>query len=184
MRGVWAVLLALATGTGVRASYTYYDSDSFQPINANNWTVNGTISGNAGLTSSSATGGSVISSVAVPGTPNEYEVKATISLKGSGGDYDLYLRASNDALHGPSPAGTYYVVELDNPSFLDGGCTANLTLYKRVSGVITALPSALVPCHDGMVIRAVYTALNRIEVYMDDPQPGQLELCEVYRLYR
>ena len=63
-----------------------------------------------------------------------------------GGNYSLYLRATQDALAGPAASGSYYVVELQNPVFTNGICSATLAAYKRQNGVVTALTSFALGC--------------------------------------
>ncbi|MGA2591426.1 MAG: hypothetical protein ABSH32_16015 [Bryobacteraceae bacterium] len=136
--------------------YKYYYTDTLESINTANWTQNGTLAvlPTWGLSATSSGGGSLISKVAVggPSTTN-YEVNMTVALKASGGYYVEYLRATSNALTGQ---GTYFSVELQNPTFgSTGACTATMAAYQRVSGVVTALYSAPAACHDGMQVRSV-----------------------------
>lgn len=120
---VKARYLALAVVITVicSGSYTYYYSDSYNSINSSYWTQNGALSAGSGLTSSDSSGGSLISTQAAPGISSEYEVKSTLTLTQSGGTYSTYLRASSNALSGPSARGTAYVIEVQNPTFSGGG---------------------------------------------------------------
>src|SRR5712692_5965587 len=105
------------------AAYTYYYSDTLTTISTANWTQNGSVTATgAGLTATSANGGSLISKIAVPGGMSQYEVKITLTLAASGGTYVSYLRASTDAMSGPAAQGTYFSVELQNPTFSGGNC--------------------------------------------------------------
>lgn len=141
--------------TASSTGYQYYNTDTLQTISSANWNQNGIVSGAQyyGLQATSSGGGSLISKVAVqsPNTAN-YEVNSTLSLKTSGGVYVQYLRASNDALTGQ---GSYFSVELQNPTFhaSTGTCTATLAAYQ--SGSSTALYSTPVACQDGMEVRTV-----------------------------
>ena len=131
-------LLRLIAAMPLMAAYVYFFSDTFSGgISSTNWYTNGTISGGAsGLASTAANGGSVIYKPAIPDGSSEYEVKANVTFGGTGGAMTFYGRASNDALDGPAPAGTYYSFELA-PTVTGSTCTLVLTVSKRVSGTIT-----------------------------------------------
>ena len=148
--------------------YRYYFSDKLATLSADNWTVRGEASSmNGGLSSSSANGAAMLSRLAVPDGSSEYEVRATLNLKQSGGVYTVYLHASADAMAGPGAAGSYYAVELQNPTFTDKGCTATLEISKRSSESVTSLHSETVACNDGMVLRAVSAADGHIGVWLN-----------------
>ncbi len=89
-------------------------------------------------------------------------MKATLALKhlsGSGGNYDLYLEASADARYGPTSSGSFYVIELQDPTPTGNGFySATLALYKRVNGGITSMSSTAISVRDGSVLRVVYVA--------------------------
>jgi RHS repeat-associated protein len=151
--------------------YQYYYSDTFSSINPAAWYQNGAglTTNSAGLTSADANGGSLISKAGVPDGTSQYEVKTTLNLTQSGGTYDLYLRASSDALSGPNTAsGTYYALEVQNVTFSGGACSATLAFYKRVNGVITLLTSGGMSCHNGMTLRIIYTLNSNIFAYYDN----------------
>jgi hypothetical protein len=152
--------------------FGYYYSDPLTSIAAGNWSQNGTLSaGAAGLTSSATNGGSLIATAVVPDGSSAYEARATLTLAQSGGAYITYLRASGDALSGPSPQGSYVAVELQNPTFSGSSCTAVLAAYHRVSGTLYQDASVGVPCRSGMVMRSVYVdTLNQYAVYLDNVQ--------------
>lgn len=144
----------------VFGQYTYYYTDAFSSIDGN-WTQNGSVSGgSSGLTATSSSGGSVISTLSVPytspATPEYYEVKATFNFTNSGGTYAIYLDASSNAKSGPSAAGTFYSIEL-TPTVSSGSCSATLVLNKSVSGSITQIISFPVTCATTTVVRAVRT---------------------------
>lgn len=164
-----AALFAAAC-SALFAAYTYYLTDTLTSINTTNWTQNGTLTaGSGGLTSSNANGGSLISKVAVPDGTSDYEVRTTLTLAQSGGTYVTYLRASSNALSGPAVAGTAYAFEVQNPTFSGSACTATLASYKIISGSVTTLSSTTIPCSNGMIIRAIYTAqANQIAVYVNN----------------
>jgi len=98
-------------------------------------------------------------------------VRATLALKhtsGSGGNYDLYLEATTDALYGPTSSGTYYVLEVQNPTFVANGLyNATLALFRRVNGSIVSMGSTNATVRDGSVIRAVYSISNQFAIYVD-----------------
>jgi hypothetical protein len=149
-----------AACSALLGTYTYYFTDTLTSINTSNWTQNGTLTaGSGGLTSSNiTTGGSLISKVSVPDGTSDYEVRTTLTLTASGGNYITYLRASSNALLGPAPAGTAYGFVVQNPTFSGSACTATLVMYKMISASVTSLGSTMIPCSNGMTIRAVYTA--------------------------
>lgn len=104
-----------------------------------------------GLSSSDANGGSIISKITPPAPSTDYDVETGFKIwltDPTATVYVQYLRASNDALSGPVPSGSYYAVELQSPTF-EGPTvkygTATLAVYKRISGVITQLGSTTVP---------------------------------------
>jgi RHS repeat-associated protein len=66
----------------------------------------------------------------------------------------FYGRASNDALDGPTPAGTFYAFELA-PTVTGSTCTLVLTVSKRVSGVNTILAQGPIACKTSMTVRFV-----------------------------
>jgi hypothetical protein len=148
--------------------YQYYFSDKLSTLSADNWAIRGDASSvKGGLTSASANGAALLSRVAVPDGSSEYEVRATLNLKESGGTYTIYLHASPEAMAGPGATGSYYAVELQNPTFTDKGCTAALEISKRSSESVTSLHSETVACNDGMVLRAVSGADGRIGVWLN-----------------
>ena len=119
-------------------AYQYYYSDTLTTINTANWSQNGSVTATAGgLTATTANGGSLISKVSVPDGTSQYEVKTTLTLTTSGGTYITYLRASADAMSGPTPRGTYYSVELQNPTFSGNNCIATLVVNKRQTGAVS-----------------------------------------------
>jgi len=135
--------------------YTYYYTDSFTSINSSNWTQNGSVSilPDWGLSATTSGGGSLISKVAVQGpSSTNYEVATTLSLKSGGGVYVQYLRATSNALTGN---GSYYSVELQNPTITNGACSATLAGFQSLSGSVTQIYSMPVVCHDGMQLRTM-----------------------------
>ena len=148
--------------------YRYYFSDQLSSISTDSWSVKGDVNSlGAGLTSASASGAALLSRVAVPDGSSEYEVRAALNLKQSGGVYTIYLHASPDALAGTAASGSYYAVELQNPTFTDKGCTATLDISKRTSETITSLHSETVACNDGMVLRAISAADGHLGVWLN-----------------
>ncbi len=108
-----------------------------------------------GMTDASTIGSSLISKVAVPDGSSNYEVRTTLTLTQSGGTYTTYLRATSNAMSGPSAAGTAYAIEVQNPTFSGSACSATLAIYKIISGSVTTLGTTTIPCSNGLVIRSV-----------------------------
>jgi RHS repeat-associated protein len=160
-----------ATCSAAFATYTYYYTDLLTSINTTYWTQYGILTaGSGGLTSSDTNGGSLISKVAVPDGSSNYEVETTLTLNGNGGTYVTYLRASGNALSGPTPAGTTYAIEVQNPTFSGSACSATLAFYKIISGSVTSLASSVgIPCNNGMTVRAIYSAnSNNLAIYVNN----------------
>ena len=151
--------------------YRYYFSDKLSTLSPDNWSIKGD--------ASTASGTALISRIAVPDGSSEYEVRAALNLKESGGVYSIYLHASPDAMAGPAAAGSFYAVELQNPTFTEKGCTATLAISKRSSETVTSLHSEPVACHDGMVLRAVSGADGHIGVWLDHWNLTMLDDSEV-----
>jgi len=132
------LLAALACLAPVFASYTYDYSSLLNPFNSNWWANNGgtnSISTNF-YTNTSSTGGSLIfnSGTPLPSPSNNYEVKTTLTLAASGGTYVTYIRATANGMLAKGNQGTFYAVEIANPTFTNGVCTATFQIYKQVSG--------------------------------------------------
>lgn len=125
-------------------AYTPYFTDSFYTlaIDTTKWYQNGSLSGigGGGTCQCGLWGdGSLISKVTAPIPSNDYDVEIGVR-PANGSTFVQYLRASNDAVSGPTPSGTYYAIELQNitfPGYYTNYGTATLAIYKRVSGVIT-----------------------------------------------
>jgi hypothetical protein len=102
------ILLTALTASMLWGAYSYYYTDALTSINTAQWYQNGSVAATpSGLTATGTNGGSLISKTSVNG-----EIKTTLTLTGSGGTYVQYLRASSDALSGPSASGSFYAVEL------------------------------------------------------------------------
>jgi len=126
----------LACGQLAHAAYTPYLNDPLTSINPTNWYQNGTLSaGAAGITS--ATSGALISRLSPSTTPNDYLAQATINLPSgtNGGNHGIMFRATTNA-QAPS-TGSFYLLELQNPTWTGGACSAGLVLQKSVSGTVT-----------------------------------------------
>lgn len=160
--------------------YNYYFSESLAAMKQDSWAIQGDANITAdGLTSASPTGTALLSRAPVPDGTSEYEVRTVLNLKQSGGVYTIYLHASPDALAGPAAAGSYYAVELQNPTFTEQGCTATLAVSKRSSDTVTSLLSKSIACQDGLDLRAVSTADGRIGVWVDHRNLAMVEDSEV-----
>jgi hypothetical protein len=122
------------------ASYPYYTPGAYTP--------------NGDTTFASASGGSQIATATVPAGATEYELRMTLNIKASGGTFLAYLRASSNAILGPTTAGTFYAVEFANVQINGASCSGTLTVYKTVNGSSTWLAGSTEPCRDGMTWRA------------------------------
>lgn len=133
MKPLAALLLALVSRQLCPAAYNYYQTYTGT---GGQFTQNGTLTNlstpyGAGLTSSDANGGSLISSMAVPDGTLNYEAAMTLGIAHSGVTYTLYLLASSNAQLGASLAnGTYYAVDI-TPTLTNGSCSANLSVTER-----------------------------------------------------
>jgi len=139
-------------------------------IDLSKWTENNPVYPSAnGITNDGIYGGSLISSLAVPGGSNSYEVQTTLLAPVTGHPYQgyiHYLRATSNALNGPESAvGGYYAAELQAVTWNGSSCSATLAVYKRVSGVVSLLTSQLVGCASPMTLRSQIKA-NRLTVYV------------------
>ena len=75
--------------------------------------------------------------------------------------YSALLHASSNASLGTSSAtGTFYAIEVANVTFTSGVCAATLAAYKVVSGTATGLDATNIPCHNGVVVRAVMLGMK------------------------
>lgn len=156
----WLMLPGLLPG-----AYEYYYTDPLQTIGSA-WIQNGSLTAStAGLTSTDPAGGSLIAVSGPPDQTAQYEVSTTLTLLATGGTFVHYLRASSTARSGPSPDGSFYAVEL-TPTVSINGCSASLTLGKRVANVFTSLAATTAPCRNGMVVRSAQL-VDRIHVYVD-----------------
>ena len=162
------IVMLAAAGLPLLAAYTYFYTDTLTSINGANWYSNGTVTTSAsGLNASSANGGTVISKVAIPDATANYEVKAKLRLTQDGGNYTLYLRASNDAWLATPATGSFYAVELQSPVISNGVCSATLAVYKQVSGNTTQLTQTQTTCHDNLELHAVIGG-SQLIVYADN----------------
>ncbi len=167
MKGL--LVLALLTGPAF-GQYVYYFSDGFNPwINGSAWQANGTWSGGNGLIrSTSSSGASLISKVAVPDGSASYAVRTLVRLAVAGGTYVHYLRASQDAMTGLQAAGTFYSVEWGN-LVLGNGCQMTMTVNQRVNGVFTQRASVIVGCQKSLnnTLESLVTANGMVMVYVN-----------------
>ena len=147
------LLLLLPLTQCLSGAYQYTVTDPLTTINPAVWAQNGALSATPqGLTALGNPGGSLIyrGSLGI-----EYAVATTLRLTQSGGTYVHYVHSTLDSLS-QGNTGTYYSVELQNPQFSGGGCTATLAAYKRVNSVVTLLGMNNVPCHDNMVLHTIW----------------------------
>ncbi|MBI4892181.1 MAG: hypothetical protein HY821_16255, partial [Acidobacteria bacterium] len=141
--------------------YSYYYSDNFQyGINGSNWQSNGSWSNSTSpLYSGASAGASLISKIPVPDGTAAYEVRTQVKLDSTGGTYVHYIHATQDAMTGPSPSGTFYSIEWGNV-VLGNGCQMTMTVNQRVNGVFTQRSSSVVGCQQG--------ALNTMQTVVID----------------
>jgi YD repeat-containing protein len=156
--------------------YLYDFPQLLNPYSSGQWTSNGTVSAATGLFTSSATnGGSLMLNSMALG--NKYEVKTSLQLvQGSnGGNYITYLGATTNSLKASGNTGTFYAVEVANPTWSGSTCSANLNMYSQAgAGTLTLLASGAISCHNGMVVRSVLTPFNSIIVYVDNVYRSQI----------
>jgi len=71
-----------------------------------------------------------------------------LSLAASGGTYVTYLRATSNALAANGNTGTFYAIQVQNPTFSQNGaaCTATLLINKSVAGSVTTLWASTIAC--------------------------------------
>jgi hypothetical protein len=151
------------------AGYTYDYANLLNPYNSSQWAFNGTGSASTGMfTSSNTTTGAAIifTGGSLPSPSNGYEVRTTLTLTSSGGNYFTYLHATNPSGLG---SGAFYDIEIANPTFSGSSCSATLNIFKQSGpGSISNVYSAGIPCHNGMVVRAVILSTNVVAVYIDN----------------
>lgn len=155
----------------VPQNYAYEYPSLLNPYSSSQWTSNGTNSAATNMyTSSSSTGGSLIFNSSVAAPSNCYEVRFTLNLNSAGGNYLVYLRASSNALYtGSTATGTFYAVEITNPTLANGYYTATLNYYKVVSGAVTHLGNdTIYPNGGASVFRIVMIQGNGIDVYQNN----------------
>jgi hypothetical protein len=85
------LLLLLVIALALPAAYVYYYADDLLSFDPTKWVQNGTVTQSTGFTSSPAVGGSLISTVPVPGGLSRYEVRAKLRLAQTGGSYTMYV---------------------------------------------------------------------------------------------
>jgi hypothetical protein len=142
-----AALAFLASQGLALAVYTPFANDPLTSINPTNWYQNGTLSaGSTGITS--ATAGSIVWRT-VPSTPNDDLATATINIPSgtNGGNYGVLVRATSNANYSSSAAtGSFYLLEIQNPTWTSGTCSAGIAFSKSVSGSMTTLFSGTTWC--------------------------------------
>jgi hypothetical protein len=158
--------LLLAVPACLLGAYAYYFTDNLTSINTANWYQNGSVTATTGgLTAPTANGGALVSKVAVPGGGSDYEVKSTLTLPVSGGTYAQLVRATTDAKPGPVATGTYYSIEVQNPTWSGPYCSATLAVYKRVSNTVTLLTSTAINCYNGLTVRTIIRGTTMTIIY-------------------
>ena len=163
------LLAVAASAVPAFATYTYDYANLLGNYNSSQWTMNGsgTVT-QSYLTSATGAGMSLIFGPSLPSPSNGYEVRTTLQLSTSGGEYITYLHASSGSLLTSGNGGTFYAIEVANPTFSGSSCTATLNIYKQVSGSLSNPYSAPISCHNGMVVRSVVLSINVVAVYIDN----------------
>jgi RHS repeat-associated protein len=163
------LLLACASAATCLAGYLYDAPNLLSPYSSSSWHLNGVNSASTGMyTSSDPSGGSLIWGSTVPGISNSYEVKTTLTLGSSGGNYFIYLRGASNSMYGLSGT-NYYAVAFANPTFSGGACSAGLYFLKNtISSGMSLLQYSTTSCHSGMVIRLVMNTSNAIALFVDN----------------
>ncbi len=168
---LYACLLTLFLAPApLSAAYSYWLTDYFGSLNSTNWWFNGPSSGGSnGFYSNGSPDATAILKSAVPDGTGEYEVRAKLKLPSSGGSYVMYLRASDNAQIIPNGTtiGQFIALEVKDPTFTNGVCTATLNAWRGVGGGLSWLGGTSIPCYDGMEIRGVSTP-QRIRFYLDE----------------
>ncbi|HTS46968.1 MAG TPA: RHS repeat-associated core domain-containing protein [Bryobacteraceae bacterium] len=161
-------LLASACLAPAFAGYTYDYPNLLNPYNSSNWSLTGSPSpSNNFYTSSTSNGSSVLFGPGLPSPSNSYEVRTTLTLTASGGHYITYLRASSGSLLAGN-TGTFYAVEVANPTFSGSTCSATLNIYKDTGHGGSPVSSSGIGCSNGMIIRAVVLNFNVVAVYINN----------------
>jgi RHS repeat-associated protein len=155
--------------------YQYGFTDTFQNINTNNWTKNGTVMPTTGGIYGGGSLIAIANSTTTIQSNDNYEVRMTISVPLIGGtndtgSYTAYLRASSAA---PSAGSTYVAVTISQPDFTwaqnpngtwynTGVCTASLTVSQLATpnGQISQLLNAPITCSGVMQVRAAAVNSN------------------------
>ena len=170
MRFYACLLSLLLAPASLSAAYTYWLTDYFSGLNPVTWHFNGPSSGGSnGFYSNGSPDATAILKTAVPDGTGEYEVRAKLKIPSAGGSYILYLRASDNAQIIPNgtPIGQFIALEVKNPTYTNGVCTATLNAWRAVGGALSLLGGTTIPCYDGMEVRGVSTPL-RIRFYLDE----------------
>ena len=169
------VLILPAVAFSQAYQYAFTDQFSTDASIKTAWQQNNgstfTLDASAGLTTTSSNGASLIYN----GTPldgsYQYEVNATLKLASSGTNdgYAIYLRASNNALVGPTSTGTFYALELQNVTWSSDGksCSATYALWEGVNGTVSNTGGS-VGCQQDMTLRMVYGPNGTIAGYINN----------------
>ncbi|HYL35376.1 MAG TPA: hypothetical protein VEV17_05650, partial [Bryobacteraceae bacterium] len=170
MKTARALLAASACLAPAFAGYTYDYANLLNPYNSSQWSATGSNNASSNMyTSSASNGGSLIFTSSLPAPSNSYEVRTTLTLTSSGGNYLTYLRASYGSLLASGNNGTFYAIEIANPTISGSSCTATLNIFKQTGANTLINPySGPINCHNGMVVRAVVIPANAVAVYIDN----------------
>jgi len=158
-----ALLALVASVATAQVSYNWYSVDYMTPFYGPNWTQNGSLTSTSSGTTST-TAGSLISTVTAPTYPNDYQIQSYINLPSgvNGGNYGIMFRATTNALWNPpsTAQGSFYIAEIQNPTWTGSSCSATLVLTKSVSGVVTTLYSAATWCSTSFALMVTTNGSN------------------------
>jgi len=107
-------------------------------------------------------------------TSAQYEISTQLRIQTSGGNFVQYVRSAQSALSTSSSGGTFFAVELQNPTFNSLGCMGTLK-FRQYDGVnFTLKAQSQVPCYDHMIIRTVVISTGGASDYVWTMINGQV----------
>lgn len=183
MKSALVLLLLAVFQYPCSAAYTYYQTYNGT---TSGFTQNGSLTNvstpyGPGVTSSASTGGSLISSVAVPDGSVNYEAVMTLGIAHSGVTYTVYMEASPNTLGSSSSAtGSFWWLALTPTIAANGSCSANLTYMEQAHGTTTWESSMVIPCRNGMTLHVATATYGSLVVYGDNTPYGVMLIHRFY----
>lgn len=156
------VLLTAGSAWG----YSYYYSDTFASVDETQWRMNGFALASPSGLHSPAPGYLAALIKYGTGYSTGHEVRTELTIGESGGRFQHYLRATEDAMYG-SAYGTYVVVELKDLVVSGGACSATLAVAQRYNDVLTSVASRSVGCTATTELRSVMTYAGKVLVFVN-----------------